>query len=219
MQMNYEQARLKMVDNQIRPCDVTDHELLSAFLSIPREEFVAEDQRELAYLDRDHGLGVSGRFMLNPAMLAKLIQLTEVSSDDVVLLIGAGAGYTPALFSTLASSVVTVEENPELAKQADENLTRLGYANVAVLNSSFEEGFAREAPYDVIFMETSIEAVPEEWLEQLGEGGRLICVLGSGSAARAFVYTKQAGIIGAVSEFNCAAPTLPGFEKKAEFAL
>ncbi len=219
MHMNFEQARTKMVDNQIRPCDVTDLDLIGAFQSVPREEFVDEGQRELAYLDRDYQIANSRRFMLKPAMLAKLAQLAKVGSDDVVLVIGAGAGYTSALFSVLASSVVSVEEDEGLVALADENLTRLDFSNVAVLQGSFAEGCVREAPFDVIFVDASVEQVSDEWLDQLAEGGRLVAVLGSGNAARAMVYTKRADQIGAIAEFNCAAPALPGFEKKVEFAL
>ena len=219
MQMNFEQARTKMVDNQIRPNDVTDHAILSAFLSVPREEFVDENKRDLAYLDRDHRISSGQRYMLNPAMLAKLVQLAGVEQDDVILQIGAGTGYTPALLSVLASSVVAIEEEEELAGQANENLTRLGYANVAVLQGPFAEGCAREAPFDVIFVDAGLEIVPHAWFDQLAEGGRLIAVLGHGNAARAMIYTKRSGLVGAVSEFNCAAPVLPGFEKDVEFAL
>lgn len=222
--MNFETARTKMVDNQIRPCDVTSHSVLNAFLSLPREEFLPEDERALAYLDRDHALsqasaGNPGRWMLNPAMLAKLVQLCAADDGDVVLVVGAGYGYTPALFSQLASSVVAIEEDAALEEIAGENLSRLGYDNVAVLHGSFAEGWEREAPYDVIFVEGSVEFVPRQWIEQLAEGGRLVVVEGLGKSAQAKVYFKSRGVVGVTPHFNCAAPVLPGFNTVKEFAL
>lgn len=222
--MNFEQAREKMVNNQVRPCDVTDHELLQAMLSVPREEFFPSDIRDLAYLDRDVSVGVAvagkdDRYMLNPAMLAKLIQLCDVGSDDVVLLIGAGTGYTASLFSMLASSVVAVEEDADIAACATENLQRLGYDNVAVLDGNHAEGFAREAPYNVVFVEGSVEKVPQAWLDQLAEDGRLIVPVGTGNSARVHEFLNRKGVVGEVVHFNCAAPVLPGFNIEPEFAL
>lgn len=222
--MNYELAREKMVDNQIRPCDVTDHALLKALLSVPREAFFADDLRDLAYLDRDISLGkiITGkddRFMLNPAMLAKMIQLCQTQSDDVVLLIGAGSGYTAGIFSMLASSVVAVEEDLEVAAYASNRLEQLGYDNVAVLNGPLGAGWEREAPYNVVFVEGSVETVPQQWIDQLADGGRLIVCKGQGNAGQAHVWTKRRGVVGDVAYFNCAAPVLPGFNRQAEFVL
>ena len=118
--MNFEAARIKMVDNQIRTTDVTSHSVLSAFLTVPREEFVPAKMRELAYIDADIQLagGAEPRYLMEPSPLAKLLQLAEVSKSDVVLEIGCGTGYASALLSLLASSVVALESDETLAAKA-----------------------------------------------------------------------------------------------------
>ena len=181
MNMNFEQARENMVDCQVRPCDVTDHDLITAMLTVPREEFVDEETRELAYLDRNIHIGEtngSGRFMMPAAPLSKLLQISDPQPDNIVLVVGAGNGYTCALFSILASSIVGIEEDEKLAELASENLSRLGYDNAAVLSGNLTQGWEREAPYDVIFIEGSVEEVPEMLVDQLAEDGRLVTVVG-----------------------------------------
>lgn len=210
-----------MVDCQVRPCDVTDHDLLSALLSVPREEFVSDTLAELAYLDRNVEISdeADGRYLLAAGPLAKLLQLSAPQKNDVVLVVGAGSGYSCAVFSLLASSVVGVEENADLASQADEILPRLGYDNVAVLNSNPAEGWARAAPFDVIFVEGAVDFVPEALLDQLADNGRLVAVVGEGNSANATLYTKQQGIVGHRQVFNCSLPALPKFQNSAEFVF
>jgi len=221
--MNFEQSRIKMVDNQVRPCDVTNHALLTAMLSVPREAFFSEDTQALAYLDRDSAIDGSqennARYRMSPGNLAKLIQLCDTQSDDVVLLIGAGSGYTAGVFSHLASSVVAIEEETSLVQPAADVITELGYDNVVMLEGNHKDGWEREAPYDVIFVDGSVEIIPDAWQAQLAQGGRLVVVVGSGNSARAVIYTKREGHVGHVAEFNCSVPALPGFEKTTGFAL
>ncbi|MGI9351083.1 MAG: protein-L-isoaspartate O-methyltransferase family protein [Rhizobiaceae bacterium] len=220
--MNFEQARENMVDCQVRPCDVTDHELIAALLAVPREEFVDEKNRELAYLDRNIRISEKGgqsRFMMSASPLSKLLQLCDPQSDNVVLVVGAGIGYSCALFSILASSIVGIEEDERLAGLASENLSRLGYDNAAVLSAKLTDGWEREAPYDIIFMEGAVEEVPEMLVDQLAEGGRLVAVVGSGNAAKATLFHKKQGLVGKREVFNLAVPLLPGFETTKEFSL
>ncbi|MEM7067482.1 MAG: protein-L-isoaspartate O-methyltransferase [Pseudomonadota bacterium] len=222
--MNFVTAREKMVDCQVRPSDVTHHELLAAMLTVPREEFVEDEARELAYLDRDleitgQGSGDNQRFMISAAPLSKLMQLAAPTADNVALVVGTGNGYACAVLSLLVSSVVGIEEDQGLREIATDNLSRLGYDNVAVLAGELSEGCEREAPYDVIFVEGAVNEISQHWLDQLDENGRLVAVVGEGNSAKATLFKKTDGIIGNREVFNCAIPTLPGFRQEAGFTF
>ncbi len=220
--IDFEHARENMVDCQVRTCDVTEHELISAMLRVEREEFVPEDKRLLAYIDEDLALNPitkNNRYLMQPASFAKLAQLAGVENNDVVLIVGAGTGYSSAVFSLLCLSVVAIEEDDQLCKFATEKLTELGYMNVAVLNDALSNGYSKEAPYDVIFFDGAIEVLPEIYLEQMGEGGRLVCVEGIGNAAVAKLYSKNDGIISQRKVMNCAIKPLSGFEKAKSFSF
>ncbi|ANK72291.1 MULTISPECIES: protein-L-isoaspartate O-methyltransferase [Ensifer] len=221
--MNFEAARTKMVDNQIRTTDVTSHSVLSAFLSVPREEFVPAKMKELAYIDTDISLEVTNgnapRFLMEPSPLAKLLQLAEIAKSDVVLEIGCGTGYASALLSQVAGSVVALESDEGLAATATETLSRLGYDNIAVVTGELEKGYAAEAPYDVIFVHGSVEVLPTALFEQLRDGGRLVVVEGFGNASRAKLYVHEHGKTSERPDFNTAVKPLPGFRRAQEFVF
>ncbi|WP_136657504.1 protein-L-isoaspartate O-methyltransferase [Nitratireductor sp. XY-223] len=220
--MDFDLARTRMVDNQIRTTDVTSHPVLQAFLSVAREDFVPSNMRELAYIDDDIRIapghdGTPARYLMEPSPLAKLLQLAEVRKSDVVLEIGCGTGYVSALLSLLSDSVVALESDPALAETAVESLSRLGYDNVAVVTGELAEGYKPEAPYDVIFIGGSVEQLPHTLFDQLRDGGRLVVVEGQGNASKAKLYVSEGGHTSARRGFNTSVKPLPGFEKTAEF--
>lgn len=220
--IDFDHARSNMVDCQVRTCDVTEHELISAMLSVPREEFVPNSLRSLAYIDEDlslEAISSSKRYLMQAASFAKLAQLAEVGDDDIVLVVGSGCGYSSAVLSMLASSIVAIEPDEKLVEFSSDALTKLGYMNVAVLNKTLENGHSKEAPYDAIFFEGSIEVLPDVYFEQLSEGGRLVCVEGSGNSALAKLYSKNDGLMSEREVMNCAIKPLPGFKKAKEFAF
>lgn len=221
--MNFEAARIKMVDNQIRTTDVTSHAVLSAFLSVQREEFVPVAMKPLAYIDTDIELPASGasgrRYLMEPSPLAKLVQLATISKSDKVLEIGCGTGYASAILSTLAGSIVALESDAALASAASETLARLGYSNVSVVTGDLEKGHAAAAPYDVIFVHGAVETVPDSLLAQLSDGGRLIAVVGSGNASRAKLFLRENGVTSERLAFNTAVKPLPGFRLAREFVF
>lgn len=224
MTIDFELARTRMVDNQIRTTDVTSHPVLQAFLSVAREDFVPANLRELAYIDDDIRIssgqdGAPDRFLMEPSPLAKLLQLADVGKDDVVLEIGCGTGYVSALLSLLADSVVALESDPALAETAAGLLSRLGYDNVAVVTSVLAQGYKPEAPYDVIFVGGSVEQLPSALFDQLRDGGRLVVVEGYGNASKAKLYVSEGGNTSARRGFNTSVKPLPGFEKAAEFVF
>jgi protein-L-isoaspartate(D-aspartate) O-methyltransferase len=214
--MDFEAARVKMVDNQIRTTDVTSHSVLSAFLTVPREVFVPEKARALAYIDNDVEIG-PGRFLMEASPLAKLLQLAAITKDDAVLEVGCGTGYSSALLSLVAGSVVALESDEALAGQAKANLS--SYANVSVVTGDLEKGSSAGAPYDLIFVNGSVEEVPAALLGQLAEGGRLVTVQGYGNAARAKVFFSERGAVSENVFFNASVKPLPGFAKLREFVF
>lgn len=216
--MDFEAARTKMVDNQVRTTDVTSHSVLRAFYTVPREAFVPEKAKSLAYIDADIEIG-AGRFLMEASPLAKLLQLGTITKEDVVLEVGTGSGYATAILSMIAGSVVSVESDEALAASATETLAKLGYDNVAVVSGSLEAGYAGEAPYDVIFVNGAVEEVPAALLDQLRDGGRLIAVVGYGNAAQSKVFVREQGVVSEGSFFNASVKPLPGFRKAKEFVF
>lgn len=224
MTIDYSELRRKMVDNQIRTVDVTRLSVLAAFLDVPREAFVPEDEKKFAYLDEDvEVFPAQGdelmRYVMEPAPMAKLLQLADIGANDFVLDIGATTGYAAAILSKLASSVIALESNPVLAELATANLAANNCDNVVVVQGDLAEGYRREAPYDVIFIDGAVDFVPEILFEQLREGGRLVAVIGHGNAAVARLYIKEDGIMSVRRGFNLAVKPLAGFLKKPEFVF
>ncbi|GAC1042369.1 protein-L-isoaspartate O-methyltransferase family protein [Rhizobium sp. No.120] len=216
--MDFEAARVKMVENQIRTTDVTSHSVLNAFFAVPRENFVPEKSKLLAYVDCDIEVA-PGRFLMEASPLAKLLQLGAITKDDKVLDVGCGTGYVSAVLSLLAGKVIALESNEGLAAQAKTNLAALGYGNVTVVGGDLEKGHAADAPYDVIFLNGSVEQLPQGLLDQLGEDGRLITVIGYGQAARATVFMRERGAFSENVFFNASIKPLPGFAKAKEFVF
>ena len=220
MEADFAERRVKMVDGQIRTVDVTSAPLLEAMLTVPRELFVDADRRDLAYIDEDVRIadGAAGpRYLMEPSPLARLIQLAEVDAQDNVLDVGCATGYSAAILSRLARSVVALESDPALADTARSVLSQLGCANVEVVTGPLREGHAAKAPYDAILIGGSVEEIPEALLGQLGEGGRLVAVEGHGNAGIARLYLKTAGIVTGRRTFNAAIKPLPGFERTHAF--
>ncbi|MEQ1953613.1 protein-L-isoaspartate O-methyltransferase [Mesorhizobium sp. CN2-181] len=222
MEADYAQRRIRMVDGQVRTTDVTSTALLDAMLAVPREAFVGASRRDLAYIDEDIEIapaqaGGSPRYLMEPSPFAKLVQLAEILPSDFVLDVGCGTGYSAAVLSRLASSVVALESDQALADLASENLAGLGCDNVAVVRGPLPGGYADESPYDVIFVGGAVEVQPDSLLSQLKDGGRLVVVEGSGNAGKARLYSKWNGVVTGRSAFNAAIKPLPGFERAYTF--
>jgi len=217
MNADFSERRVKMVDGQVRTTDVTNAPLLDAMLAVPREAFVAAGQRDLAYIDEDirisDGAGSGARYLMEPSPLAKLLQLADIGAGDSVLDVGCGTGYSAALLSRLARSVVALESDSALAEAAGSALSTLGCDNVAVAVGPLPQGHAAKAPYDVIFIGGSVEEVPASLLDQLAEGGRLVAVEGQGNSGVAKLFFKTGGVVAGRRAFNAAIKPLPGFER------
>ena len=209
-------ARRHMVDGQVRTTDVTDLRVISALLEVPRERFMPPASASLAYLDLDVPVGAS-RHLLKPMVLAKLIQAAELVATDRVLDAGCATGYTAAVLARIVGQVVALEQDAGLVKAAREALS--SQPNVDVVNGALAEGWPQGAPYDVVMLEGATEAVPHALCQQLKDGGRLVCVLGSGPGSKAMLYRRSGGEVGGRPVFDASAALLPGFAKTPVFAF
>jgi len=223
MAVDFALLRQRMVDNQIRTVDVTSLSVLEAFLLIPREDFVPLERREFAYLDGDIELlsrqEEHPRYLMEPAPLARLLQLADISSQDRVLDVGAATGYTAALLGRLGGMVVAVESEEPLIQQARSILAAHGDTNIELVHGALPDGCAEKAPYDVIFIEGAVDFVPDSLFNQLGENGRLVVVEGHGNLGVARLYVKTGGVVSARQAFNLAVKPLGAFLKKTEFVF
>jgi protein-L-isoaspartate(D-aspartate) O-methyltransferase len=209
-------ARQHMVDGQVRTADVTDLRIITAMEDIARERFVPPESAGLAYLDFDVPVG-GGRCLLKPMVLAKLIQAADIAPTDHVLDAGCATGYGAAVLSQIAGSVVALEQDKKLAAAASAALA--GMPNVTIVSGLLTAGWAQAAPYDAILLEGASEVVPHTLCRGLKDGGRLVCVLGSGPGAKAMLYYRSGDDVAGRPLFDAAAPLLPGFAKQPIFAF
>lgn len=216
--MNFAAARRNMVESQLRTNKVTDAALLDAFDSVPRELFVPAALRSVAYVDEDLPIG-AGRHLLEPMVLARLIQLADVQRTDTVLDLACGTGYSTAILSRLAASVVGVENDAAMAGRAREILASLGIENVAIFVGDPQLGCARQGPYDVIVINGMIEVLPEALSEQMLEGGRIVAVERRDGVGRAVLRRRTDGVVAGRVAFEAAVPLLPGFAAPAQFVF
>jgi protein-L-isoaspartate(D-aspartate) O-methyltransferase len=216
-------ARRLMVDGQVRTSDVTDPRLIEAMLELPRELFLPRDNAALAYLDLDLPVvaekGAPVRCLLKPMVLAKLVQAAAVGERDHVLDVGCASGYSSAVLTRLARTVVALEQDPPLARLASENLLVVGGGNVTVVTGPLTEGWPAAAPYDVIFLNGAAQVVPRALLRQLKEGGRLVCVLGREPPGKAMLYRAVGKHISGRPVFDASASLLPGFAAPPAFVF
>ena len=211
-------ARRHMVDGQVRTADVTDLRILAAMLEIPRENFVPSIAAGLAYLDLALAVDEAGaRRLLKPMVLAKLIHAANVASSDRVLDVGCSTGYAAAILSRIAGQVIALEQDSGLAQTARAALA--SQSSVNVVSGPLIAGWPQGAPYDVILLEGATEIAPHTFLGQLKDGGRLVCVLGSGPAAKAMLYCRSGEELGGRPIFDASAAVLPGFARAPVFAF
>jgi protein-L-isoaspartate(D-aspartate) O-methyltransferase len=187
--MNIEQARFNMIEQQIRPWDVLDPDVLEELLVVKRENFVPAAHKALAFVDAEIPLP-GGESMLMPKVEARLLQDVAVKKHESVLEIGAGSGYMAALLAHRARHVTTVEISPELKAMAEKNLADNGFTNVSVELGDGAQGWSNGAPFDVIVVSGGLPELPQAFLQQLKVGGRLACIIGEAPAMKAQLITR-----------------------------
>ncbi|MEQ1805890.1 MAG: protein-L-isoaspartate O-methyltransferase [Burkholderiaceae bacterium] len=215
--MNVEQARFNMIEQQIRPWDVLDQDVLSLLAQVRREDFCPPAYRAMAFVDTEVPLP-GGECMLAPKVEARLLQELRVQKHEQVLEIGAGSGYMAALLARRAQHVITLEVDAELARFAADNLKRGWAMNAEVRHANGARGLVEEAPFDAIVLSGSVAEVPAALLSQLKLGGRLIAIVGQLPIMRAVLTTRRGEhAYSSVDLFDSVAPRLKHFDEPSRF--
>ena len=204
-------ARLAMVESQLRPQGVTDPAVLGAMGSVAREQFVPDEVRPLAYIDRAVPLG-DGRFLPPPSVLGQLLTQMMAQPGQRALVVGAGTGYSAAILAAMGLEVVGVENSADLAAKARDR-------GVNVVEGPLEDGYKKGAPYDQVLVDGAVEHIPEAIIDQLAEGGRLGAALVDRGVTRLIVGRKAGIAFGFLSIGDAGVPVLPGFARPAAFTF
>jgi protein-L-isoaspartate(D-aspartate) O-methyltransferase len=208
---DYSAARAAMVDSQLRPQGVTDPAVLLAMSAVPREQFLPDQSRPLAYVDRAIAIG-RGRFLAAPAVLGQLLTQMAPGRGQLALVVGAGTGYSAALLAAMGLKVVAVESAPDLAGKARE----LG---IAVIEGPLEAGHRESGPYEQILIDGAVELIPDAIIAQLADGGRLGTALVDRGVTRLIVGRKSGDAFGYLSIGDAGVPALPGFTRAKAFTF
>ena len=210
--------RMMMVDNQIRPSDVTKYPIIEAMLSVPRELYVPADKREAAYVGDTIAIG-PGRVLPEPRTLAKMLDALDLRPGDLVLDLGCGLGYSAAVLARMVDTVVAVESDEAMAAEAQRLLSEEGVDNAVVIAGPLTAGAPKHGPYDVITIEGGVEQIPEAVTNQLKDGGRIAALFMEGSLGTVRIGLKTGRRIDWRPAFNAGAPVIPGFGRVRAFAL
>jgi protein-L-isoaspartate(D-aspartate) O-methyltransferase len=217
--IDYQSARLNMVDSQVRPNKVSDFAVLEAMLAVPREIFVPEHLHGIAYVDEDVPLG-DGRFLIEPMVFGRLLQMAAIGPEDTVLDVGCATGYAGAVMARLARSVVALDENSAMIQRAGATCRALGLTNVAVVEGPLAAGYPQRAPYHVITFGGAVAAIPPAISAQLAEGGRLLAIVKSESGmGKAVLVTRRDGILAQRVVFDAGTPMLASFAAQPGFVF
>ena len=217
--MNFEKARFNMIEQQIRPWDVLDGDVLQLLSEVKREDFVPLAHKVLAFADMEIPLG-HGQFMLPPRVEARMLQDAAIQKNEKVLEIGSGSGYMAALLAHQAQRVISLEINPELAKMARDNLQKAGVFNAEVRQFDGAKGTPAESPFDVIVLSGSVAVVPSALLAQLKVGGRLVAIVGDEPVMRATVVTRSSDTAYTTTQpWDTVAPRLQNFPEPERFTF
>jgi protein-L-isoaspartate(D-aspartate) O-methyltransferase len=216
--------RLNMVESQVRPSELTDRRIANAMLDVTRESFLPASLQGVAYSDGELMLSVMGdaasnRQVLSPRTVAQMLQSLDLNSNDIVLLIGAGSGYEAALVSKIAQTVMIVESDEDLARQADNALSAQDVSNAVVIHGALADGCSAEGPFDKILINGGVDFVPGALLDQLKDGGRLVAIRRKDGVSR-LVRWQREGEQYSLTEFGAAAAdVLSAFAKEASFVF
>lgn len=215
--MNFEALRRTMVDTQIRVNDVTDYEIVDAFLAVPREKFVPKSARAIAYSEIEIETS-DERALWTPRDFAKLLKAAQPKPDDVALFIAAGAGYETGVTSLVVDTVIALEETEELAAAMTERFDEAGLDSAVAISGSLADGALDQGPFDLIIVGGMVESLPDSWGEQLSEGGRIAVVMQvDRDLGKARIFTKSGEILSSREVFDCCPPKISQFDKETSF--
>jgi len=216
--MDFALARRNMVEGQIRTNKVTDQLVVEALEALPREVFVPDALKNIAYIDEDLAVG-AGRILMEPMVLARLMQAAAIEETDLALVIAAATGYEAAAIAKIASAVVAIESDLDLHRAAVGHLAEQGADTVSMLKGKLATGHPGQGPYDVIFINGAAGEVPDSLLDQLADGGRLVYVKTGSGADKAMLVTKVEGVTSETELFDANVPAIPEFAAKSQFSF
>jgi protein-L-isoaspartate(D-aspartate) O-methyltransferase len=213
---DYTAARNNMVENQLRPNRIEDPRLLAAMREIPREEFCPHHLRGVAYSDETIEVG-PGRYLIEPLALGWMLQAAQVRPQDVALVIGCGTGYVAAVLARLAATVFLLVPDAAAARDGEALMEETGCDNVVVQVGPTAKGLPDQAPFDVILLAGAVPSIPQSLLDQLGEGGRLVAVVGDGRFGKVTVCTKVGSAVGRLTPYDAGIPPLADLRPRPTF--
>ena len=218
--MKFENARFNMIEQQVRPWEVLDPRVLDVMGTLPREEFVAAQHRNLAYVDAGIPIDEHQEVMMHPTVAGRMLQALDVQTNDVILLVGTGSGYLTACLAKLGAHVHSVDINPQFTAAADKRLQGIGVSNVTLHTGDASNGWDTLPQYDVIAITGSMAEIPEVYKKSLSVGGRLFAVTGEAPVMTAHLVTRVSENEWAQKElFETCIPPLVNAEKPKEFVF
>ncbi|HIC81601.1 MAG TPA: protein-L-isoaspartate O-methyltransferase [Kiloniellaceae bacterium] len=217
--VDFAAARLNMVDSQIRTNKVTDPRVIEAFETVPRERFVGEPLEGIAYVDEDLEVAPA-RFLMEPMVLARLLQAAAPGPTDMVLDVACASGYSTAVLAGLAETVVGLDNDRGLVESANRTLNGLDIDNAVVVEGALAAGYSKQAPYNVVVIQGAVTEVPAAIKAQMADGGRLVTVVvDEAGIGRATLIQRSGEVYSARVLFDAATPVLPGFERAPGFVF
>lgn len=215
-------VRRNMVDTQLRTYDVSSKRVLDAVDDVRRECYLPASLSALAYVDQTltiRGADGASRDLLQPMVLARMIQAADIAPGDRVLDVAGGSGYAAAIMTAMGATVTLLESSESLAVEARRALAADGVGLVSVVSGDLAAGSPAAAPFDVVLIEASLDVEPTGLLAQLRDGGRLVAIMGGGRAGRVTVYQRSGESMGNRAVFDAAAAVLPEFRAAPSFTL
>ena len=217
--MDYKAARRIMVDSQVRPNDVTDPDIVSALLNVPREAYVPSSRKSLAYSELEIETSEE-RALWIPRDFAKMVKVLDPSQNDIALIVGIGAGYEAAVLGELVETVIGIDEDEALVNATTERLADQGVDRAVAVQAPLGEGLPDQGPFDVILVNGMVETVPQVWLDQLADGGRLgVVVQTARGLGRARIYTRAGETVSFRVAFEARPPKFGMFNAVERFAF
>lgn len=207
-----------MIDGQIRPINGISKEVISAFSSVNRADFVPDNLILRSFTEKNLKLS-SDRYFLRPNLIGEIINHVLPQSNETVLVLPAATGYLSAIISNLAETVIAIEEEDNLISIAEKGMNKSGINNVVILKKKINENCLDQGPFDAIIIEGAIDFLPDQFLEQLGNNGRLFAMINEEEVTNAMLFIKNENSINSRFLFSCDAPKLNFFNKKNSFSF
>ncbi len=207
-----------MIEGQIKPINGMSEELLSAFYSLDRNDFMPETMKEMSYFEKNILLE-DKRTILKPSLIAQIAMSINLKANENVLILGATTGYLSAILSHQAETVIVVEENEQLLNNSENAIKKNNINNVVFVNNEIARGYNEQSPFNAIIIEGAIQEVPHNIIDQLDEGGRLLAIVQEEEICSAKLFKKYGQSISEQKLFNCKIPVLSMFMKRNSFSF